>query len=207
MASWLSLPEVKRSFPVLHLITSLTVIAPCNHKRVDTRILLHVRDAPTPSEFTKVGLRTVGKDVIAISIGVFEGIEGLDKFGSSWGTGVNRRVFAIHDIFLGSNRARALPVFHAFTGCDTVSSKGEKSAWQTWIRYDDVTAAFLACSSMSEDSQERIERFVVLFYDRTSRNSLVNEERKQLFAEKGRPMGAIPPTKGANKVSAIDTQL
>ena len=80
MASWLSLPEVKRSFPVLHLITSLTVIAPCNHKRVDTRILLHVRDATTPSEFTKVGLKTVDKDVMAISIGVFEGIEGLDKF-------------------------------------------------------------------------------------------------------------------------------
>ena len=91
-------------------------------------------------------------------------------------------------------------MFHAFTGCDTVSSflgKGKKSAWQTWIHYDDLTTAFLACSSMSEESQERIERFVVLLCDRTSTNSLVNEARKQLFAQKGRPLEAIPPTQAA----------
>ena len=147
-------------------------------------------------------MRTVDTDVIAIGIGAFESTEGIEEFWVFFGTGVNRRVFAIHEIVssLGSNRSGALPMFHAFTGCDTVSSflgKGKKSAWQSWIHYDDVTTAFLACSSMSEESQERIERFVVLLYDRTSTKSLVNEARKQLFAQKGRPMEAIPPTQAA----------
>ena len=115
---------------------------------------------------------------------------------------MNLRVFADHEIvfFLGLNRSRALPVFHAFTGCDTVSSfldKGTKSAWQTWIHFDDVTTALLACSSMSEDCQERIERFLVLLYGRSGTNSLVNEARKQLFSLKGQPMGALPPTQAA----------
>ena len=84
------------------------------------------------------------KQAQAIGIGAFESIEGIEEFWVFFGTGVNRRVFAIHEIVssLGSNRSGALPMFHAFTGCDTVSSflcKGKKSAWQTWIHFDDVT--------------------------------------------------------------------
>ena len=42
--------------------------------------------------------------------------------------------FAAHDISsaLGEQNSAALPMFHSFTGCDTVSSlngKGKKSAW------------------------------------------------------------------------------
>ena len=40
--------------------------------------------------------------------------------------------------------------FHAYTGCDTVSSfstKGKKSAWTTWMSYDDVTSTFLSLST------------------------------------------------------------
>ena len=142
-------------------LDDVSFVAPCNHDEADTRILLHVLDA-TQSGFTKVGVRTVDTDVIAIGIGAFESIEGIEEFWVFFGTGVNRRVFAIHEIVssLGSNRSGALPMFHAFTGCDTVSSflgKGKKSAWQTSIHYDDVTTAFLACSSTSEESQEWID--------------------------------------------------
>ena len=36
---------------------------------------------------------------------------------------------------LGPDKCRGLPAFHAFTGCDTVSSFGgrsKKTAWETW---------------------------------------------------------------------------
>ena len=39
-------------------LNDISVVAPCNHKGADTRIPLHVRDAPQ-SGFTKVGVRTV----------------------------------------------------------------------------------------------------------------------------------------------------
>ena len=35
-----------------------------------------------------------------------------------------------------------MPVFHAMTGCDTVSAfkgKGKISAWQAWQAYEDIT--------------------------------------------------------------------
>ena len=46
---------------------------------------------------------------------------------------------------LSPHKSRALPVFHAFTGCDTVShfaQGGEKTAWKVGKTHDDVTAAF-----------------------------------------------------------------
>jgi uncharacterized ParB-like nuclease family protein len=50
--------------------------------------------------------------------------------------GKDLRWIPIHDIVrsLGP-RSKALPFFHAFTGCDTVSAfvgKGKKTAWQAW---------------------------------------------------------------------------
>ena len=39
----------------------------------------------------------------------------------------------------------ALPIFHCYTGCDTISAfcgKGKKSAWEAWSSYPEVTQAF-----------------------------------------------------------------
>ena len=51
-------------------------------------------------------------------------------------TGKDFRIFSINQIFvdLGEEFSKALPVIHAFSGCDTVSSfigKGKKSVWKT----------------------------------------------------------------------------
>ena len=40
---------------------------------------------------------------------------------------------------------------------------------------------------------------MILLYDRTSSEEDVNVARKQLFAQKGRPMNGLPPTKAALK--------
>lgn len=179
-------------------------IAPCDHEEADTRVFVHVADA-VQSGYQKIGIRTVDTDVVAIGISAIQSLPEIEELWIFFGTGVNRRRFSVHEIAasLGPNKARALPMFHAFTGCDTVScflGKGKKTAWQTWLQYDDVTSAFLhfmSCRSLSDESLEKIERFVVLLYDRTSTKLRVNDARKQLFAQKGRPMDAIPPTQAA----------
>ena len=69
---------------------------------------------------------------------------------------------------LGPDRCRALPVFHAFTGCDTVSSfggRGKKTAWDTWMTFGDVTRAFCALAATPEPNVvdeciEVLERYV-----------------------------------------------
>lgn len=67
--------------------------------------------------------------------------------------------------------------------------------------YPDVTDAFVFLGStpdaVSDSCMKSIERFTVLMYDRTSTKLTVNEARKQLFAQKGRSLDAIPPSRSA----------
>ena len=101
--------------------------------------------------------------------------------------------------------SKSLPVFHTFTGCDTVScfaGRGKKTAFTVWKSYPAVTDAFLQLATtptplVSEACMIYLERFVILLYDRTSNKANVNEARKQLFAQKGRAYDAIPPTRAA----------
>ena len=99
--------------------------------------------------------------------------------------------------------SNALPaVFHAFTGCDTVSNftgRGKKTAVTVWKNLPAVTDTFLQLattptSPISEAHMKNLERFDILMHDRTSNNTNVNEARKQLFAQsiqkKGGPFTA-----------------
>ena len=77
----------------------------------------------------------------------------------AFGTGTHLRYLAAHEIVeaLYTNVARALPAFHAFTGCDTVScffGKGKKTTLDTWNSYPEVTPVFLAMSMFSEICDE-----------------------------------------------------
>ena len=88
--------------------------------------------------------------------------------------------------------SKALPVFHAFTGCDTVScfaGRGKKTAFTVWKNFPAVTDTFLKVaatptSPISEAFMERLGRFVTLMYDRTSNKTSVNETRKQCLHRK-----------------------
>ena len=97
----------------------------------------------------------------------------------------------------------ALPMFHAFTGCDTVSffgGRGKRTAWDTWRSYNDITSIFVSLANtpeLVESSVTSLERFVILLYDRTSNLEDINQARKHLFAQKGRSIKNIPPTKAA----------
>ena len=101
--------------------------------------------------------------------------------------------------------SKALPVCNAFTGCDTVScfaGRGKKTAFTVWNNFPAVTDTFLQLaatptSPISEACMERLERLVILLYDRTSNNTSVNETRKKLPAQKGRAYDAILPTRAA----------
>ena len=64
----------------------------------------------------------------------------------------------------------ALPMFHAFTGCDTVSSfsgREKKTAWETWNVFPEATDKFIALMEQPQHSDFdaamiTLERFVVL---------------------------------------------
>jgi len=178
-------------------------IAPCSHEEADTRILLHLKDAVTQG-YTKVTIRTVDTDVVVLAVTAAP-LLNITELWIAFGAGKSFRYLSVHDIArkLGPDRCAALPMFHAFTGCDTVScfgGRGKKTAWATWAAYDEVTPAFSALASKPESIEEwlePLERFVVLLYDRTSSQGCVNQARRQLFTQKGRAIDGIPPTQAA----------
>jgi len=183
----------------------VSALAPCTHEEADTRMLLHLKDA-VQNGYSKVSIRTVDTDVVVLAITSANRLN-ISELWVAFGAGKSFRFIAAHDIAkaLGPDRCVALPMFHAFTGCDTVSSfggRGKKTAWDTWATYGDVTPAFCALGTMPdpcsiEEWKQLLERFVVLLYDRTSTEESVNQARKLLFSKKGRAIDGLPPTQAA----------
>ncbi len=93
-------------------------------------------------------------------------------------------------------------MFHALTGCDTVSSfsgQGKKLLGRIGTSFPEVTSTLIKLMAQPEqsdvdDAMSILERCVVLLYDKTSPRCHVNEARLDLFAQKGRDMIHIPPT-------------
>ena len=175
-----------------------STLTPCNHEEVDTRILIHAADASKAGHKDKV-IRTVDTDVVIICIGMTKKLN-INELWIAFGTGTSSRYLAVHDIasLLGPEKARSLPVFHAFTGCDSVScfsGKGKKTAWITCMACEEATSAFL--ESSNNTWLRKLERFVVLMYDTTCAKMCVNEVRKQLFAQKGKSIESIAPMQAA----------
>ncbi|XP_041375818.1 uncharacterized protein LOC121388518 [Gigantopelta aegis] len=93
-----------------------------NFLRVDTRHGHH-----------KILIRTVDTDGVVLAV---QKLQSDDELWLAFGTGKNFRHLAAH-IFaagIGEEKARALPMFHALTGYDTVScfaGHGKKTAWSS----------------------------------------------------------------------------
>ena len=81
-------------------------------------------------------------------------------------------------------------------------SAGDLIAQDAQYQYHIILSAFCALAARTTPQTidtwiERVERFVVLLYDRTSSQMYVNSARKELFTLKGRTIDGLPPTKAA----------
>ena len=184
----------------------VTKLSPCSHEEADTRLLLHARDA-VQKGYRKLCIRTVDTDVVILAIAMFSQIN-PDELWLAFGIKLHFRYIPFHEIVRGLDpvMCKTLPVFHAFTGCDTVSAfggRGEKTAWNVWKVFPDVTEALedlmLMEDNISDLSLSSLERFVVLLYDWTSDLLTVNDARKQLFTQQSRSLENIPTTQAALK--------
>ncbi len=132
-------------------------LCPCDHEEADTRIILHSLDA-YENGFHEITIRTVDTDVVVLAIAESQKMENV-KLWVAFGTGKNLRYIPVHEIAsaLGPEKAMALPVFHAFTGCDTFSTFaniGKKTVWETWNQFDDVTTAFCSIAQAPTEIED-----------------------------------------------------
>ena len=105
-------------------------LAPCSHEEPDTRLLLHVANAVLKG-YRK--LCEYSHSIVVLAIAKFNEIK-PDELWLAFGTKSSSRYIPVHKIVdrLDTTICKVLPVFHAFTGCDTVSAfagRGKKTAW------------------------------------------------------------------------------
>ncbi|XP_068756859.1 uncharacterized protein [Montipora capricornis] len=194
MFDFLTKPVETASFPadrVVYITSGENVISSCprnqmrscNHEEADTRILVHFHTLSS----------------------IWSGL----SFWVTFGMGKKFQLLSVNTIceYLGKEKCRALPFFHAFTGCDTMSAflgKGKKSAWEAWKAYPEATEAFRFVNDspfipleINTPVFDVLQRFVVILYDRTSLATDVNTARRELFTKKNRALENIPPTEDA----------
>ena len=109
-----------------------------NQEEADTRMLLHARYSAGQCPEAKIVIQSLDTDVLVLSVAHFEDITSKKLW---FRTGVKNRLrfVPVHDVCQNlSNRVlKALPAFHALTGCDTTSTLsgiGEKKPWNVFIR-------------------------------------------------------------------------
>jgi hypothetical protein len=90
-------------------------------------------------------IRKIDTDVLVLAISIFH-VVSVDHLWMAFGTGKNFRYLPIHEIAmkLGSDRCRALPLFHAITGCDT-GNYYNLFFWQ----FMHIFAPYINCSNVS----------------------------------------------------------
>ena len=106
----------------------------CTHEEADTRVMVHLLHA-IENGSASVEVRTVDTDIVVLLIGHFFNLHenhlNIDLW-VAFGVGKNFQYIHSNSICndLGREQSRALPIFHAFSGCDTTSpfcGKGKKS--------------------------------------------------------------------------------
>ena len=210
--------EAARSFTYYVYVTlelkvftnSTTNMSDCTHEEADTRIIVHLMNG-LKEGYEYFLIRTVDTDIVVILLGKYHDIQTSYPATDIWikfGTGKSVQYFHLKSLYekLGITTCRALPYFHAFTGCDTTSAfkgKAKKSAWQTWKAYKQVTDSFEDLSQnpfkeLNDESRDFqvLQKFVVQMYSKGLDVESVNVARKLLFAQ-NQKMERIPPTADA----------
>jgi len=125
---------------VVGSINSCSTMEICTHEEADTRV--HILNALQQGART-IQVKTVDTDIVVILLGQFHLFSSTRSDLELWvacDSGKDFREFSINYLYakLGASICRALPVLHAYSGCDTTScffKKGKKSAWQAWKSY------------------------------------------------------------------------
>ena len=101
----------------------------------------------------------------------------VDELWIAFVTGNNFRYLAAHQYAsaLGPDKARALPMFHAITGCHPLLVHG---TWDVWMSHNKDNGSFIHLTASPDEILDHhlavLERFDVLLYDRASRLYKVN---------------------------------
>ena len=201
--------STKGELVVSNKTLDLSRISNSDQEEADSRMILHLFDAAIEGH-EKAYIRTVDSDVVVLCIHHFPNLKqlGINELWVGFGKGKSYKDIPIHVITsqLGDDECKAIPFFHAYTGCDLTSSMcgvGKKTAWAAWKRYPEVTRTMIELTDnpteLDEDviHMERLEKWTVMMYIKKCSKTSVNEARQSMFTHNLRSLENIPPTQAA----------
>jgi len=141
---------------------------------------------------------------------------GLSELWIGFGSGKTYNIYHISEM-LGLQRCQALSFFHAFTGCEVVSSMmgiGKKTAWNALVNFTKATTTFTAITQdparLTLDSlhMSRLERLTVLMFSKNCAAQSVNEASKLMFTHGLKSLDSIhqPRMLSSSMPSGLFTQ-
>ena len=108
-----------------HFLQDVHTPAPCSHEEADSRMLLHVSHATQHGHYQML-IRTIVTDVVALAVFAVNRLPAGCELWLVMGTGKSFRYLAAHEIAACLRKEMSCDLlFHALTGCDTVSSFAE----------------------------------------------------------------------------------
>ena len=121
-------------------------IMPCNHKKADTRLILHVFDACRKS-YKKLTTACSDTDIAVIALYHFYDLD-VNELWIEYCVGQHKRWEPIHEYAkcLWEEICRALPFLFAITGCDIVTAfngRGKRTAWDVWGIFGESTRSVI----------------------------------------------------------------
>jgi hypothetical protein len=193
------------SSAVIHVGSKIDMEDQCNHEEADSRIMVHLMNAIQQGT-TSVKIRTGDTNVVAIVCGQYHRIDvvviWIEFIASGKVTWINMAELCNS---LGP-MTKAIPLFHALTGCDvTASFKGKgKVSFANSLKnnpwFTDVLREVEHFKTVQEDSElfQAIQHFFIKVYS-SSEDEIrdINIFRKKAFCKGKRDMSQIPPTKDA----------
>ena len=115
-------------------------IVNCASEEADQRVIRHVINLTHQANCSNILVCTYDTDDLMSLLGYYPFLEILSQINLvyQFGFGKNKKYFSIIEIAqaIGSETRRALPFFHTFSDCDTVSSffnLGKTRFWDTWV--------------------------------------------------------------------------
>ena len=185
-------------------------IAQCQSEEADQRVIRHVLNLKATSKYKNILACTYDTDVLMLLISyshLFSSTS-IDLI-CQFGFGDKKKYYCINTIAssIGPDKCKALPFFHAFSGCDTVSSfygHSKTKIWDSWFKssnMEQITNIFTELSNQPKEITSTqidiIEEFLMsVYYPKSNNLESIDIERFNHFTRLSDPnLRTLPPSR------------
>ena len=183
-------------------------ISHCTSEEADQRIIRHVLNLSRYADYESILVCTHDTDVFMLLLANSQPTNGINLV-CQFGFGSEKKYFSINEIAqtVGEHKCKALPFFHAFSDCDTVSGfygHSKAKLWDAWMEHDEegqLTEVFKSLSDKPKEITEYhlgiLETFIKkVYYPRSEIFTTLDAERLQQFLRQADPkLRLLPPSR------------